>query len=578
MANQQKVILVGRGPVTLHQSDHVATGGEGSIYRLKTTAVKIFTNPDKMGHDDMKNKIAALANIRHPWIVAPQGIVTDEKHRPVGYFMPYTDGQHLPRFFTNDFRAQVSFGNAETSDLVDKMRQVIQVAHDFKATVVDGNEYSWLVKFSKNKTLEPRIVDVDSWQIDRWPAKVIMPSIQDFHTKGFNELSDWFSWGIVTFQLYTGIHPYKGTLPGYSRNDFIARMKKNASVFTNGIRLNRAVRDFSCIPPKLLNWYEQTFQGTKRSLPPSPLDSGITVSPRVTTMRVAADQSTGLLTFQRLYNAPVKNPVKKIYDCGVAILESNVLINLETGRELGTAKTPGCEVIRTPSGWLVIELVNEQIESWHTEGRGDKTTLSLTLDATGILRFQNRIFVITDQGLTELFVQVFKRPVLAIGTSWQAMTAATKFFDGVGIQDTLGAKFLLLPHDSNMLSYVRMPELDKLNVINAKAAPNFVSIVAIDKQGNYHKFELTLAKDYQSYKLWRAIVDTPELVIATLPKGVCATVVEDGQLVIFVPVNGQIQKYKDKTVATDEPLFVWDDKVVLIRDGDVCRISVTQKL
>ena len=39
-----KVVLSGRGPLTLRPNDYEATGGEGSVYRAKKTAIKIFTD------------------------------------------------------------------------------------------------------------------------------------------------------------------------------------------------------------------------------------------------------------------------------------------------------------------------------------------------------------------------------------------------------------------------------------------------------------------------------------------------------------------------------------------------------
>src|SRR5262249_40063720 len=107
MTSQRKVILAGKGPMGLRPSNHIATGGEGAIYRLNQTVVKVFTDPSKLQTYDMVGKIAMLSKIQHPWIVAPKGIVTDESQKPIGYYMSFADGETLPRFFTNDFRAQV---------------------------------------------------------------------------------------------------------------------------------------------------------------------------------------------------------------------------------------------------------------------------------------------------------------------------------------------------------------------------------------------------------------------------------------------------------------------------------------
>ncbi len=107
-------------------------------------------------------------------------------------------------------------------------------AHQQGAILVDANELNWLM--NRTTEPEPRIVDVDSWQLGtKWPARVIMPSIRDWHTHGFNEESDWFSYAIVTFQVFSGIHPYRGRHDGYSNNEIERRMKDNVSVFNKDV-------------------------------------------------------------------------------------------------------------------------------------------------------------------------------------------------------------------------------------------------------------------------------------------------------------------------------------------------------
>ena len=60
-----------------------------------------------------------------------------------------------------------------------------------------------------------------------------MMSIRDPLTpkNGFNKLTDWYSYAIVTFQMYIGIHPFKGIHPDYKPKDLELRMKDGASVF-----------------------------------------------------------------------------------------------------------------------------------------------------------------------------------------------------------------------------------------------------------------------------------------------------------------------------------------------------------
>lgn len=116
--------------------------------------------------------------------------------------------------------------------------------------------------------------------------------------------------------------------------------------------------------------------------------------------------------------------------------------------------------------------------------------------------------------------------------------------------------------------------LDGLQLIVGCAGNRFIVITAIDKDGNYQKLEFSFDRFYQSYTLRQGIVDGPELNIAVLPKGVCATIVDDGKLNIFVPSNGTLNSVEDKYISTDMTLANWGDKVVYIENGKLWHVRM----
>jgi hypothetical protein len=131
--------------------------------------------------------------------------------------------------------------------------------------IVDANEMNWLLDESNWKLW---IIDTDAWQTPSHHATAVMPSIRDPRTKNgkFDKESDWYGWGIVTFQLWTGIHPYKGKES--NGMNFLDRMDKGISVFHNSVSVPPVVRDWNNIPTNLLNWYKDVFQNGKRLAPP----------------------------------------------------------------------------------------------------------------------------------------------------------------------------------------------------------------------------------------------------------------------------------------------------------------------
>lgn len=561
------VRLSGRGPITIRPSDHVATGGEGEIFRASNTVIKLYTDPRKMMNDEMREKIELLSLIKHKFIVAPKGLALDDSGRPIGYYMDYVDGEPFPRVFTNDFRQRECFGDQKASVLVDRMREAVQFAHGQKAILADANELNWLMVINANNP-EPRVIDVDSWQVGRWPAKVIMPSIKDWHSVRFSELTDWFAWGIVSFQVYVGIHPYKGTLDGFERGDLEGRMKANASVFSSGIKLNRAVRNFSVVPSRLLDWYAETFQNGRRSTPPSPFDKGLTVSPVVLTKH-AVVSGGGLLICDKIFSAKNDKAIR-VFPCGVVLLESGRLVDLYSKREIGKAKSNKCEMVLTEKGWLKTDHDSSGIIfSLINPVNFEETGLAISIDIRKIVRYENRIFALGESGLTEMVLVGGTKPILSGGNTWGVMVNATIWFDGIGVQDAMGASYIIAPFGENSCAQMRVRELDGLRPVNAKAGHRFVSIVAVDKNGQYQKFEFSFNETYSSYRLWHGMTDDPDINIAILPKGVCATIVRDGELDIFVHATGNMTKIQDKQVSTEMTLANIGDKVVYIYEGEV---------
>jgi hypothetical protein len=140
--------------------------------------------------------------------------------------------------------------------------------------------------------------------------------------------------------------------------------------------------------------------------------------------------------------------------------------------------------------------------------------------------------------------------------------------------DAMGAKFVVAPFGDSAVAQVRVRELDDLRIVTAKAGNRFVALIGLDKKGDYHKVELTFDKDYKSYQVWVGDTDGPELNLAILPRGVCATIVRDGELDIYVPTNGNLKKVNDSQIATDTLLANWGDRVIGVQSGDVWSIRL----
>lgn len=570
-----QVELVGRGKLKLNPTHHMATGGEASVYRASGTVIKLYTNPAKMSEPGMIEKLLYLATLTDECVVSPRNLVLDSHGAPIGYYMDFVEnGEALSSIFTNDFRQRTGFGDEHASLLVDRILQVMMYAHGHDAIMVDPNELNWTTVAAALPGRDPRALDVDSWLVPGHRPRTIpmMASIRDWHTPKVGIETDRFAFAVVTFQVFTGIHPYRGTLDGYKRTEMARRMKDQASVFTQGVRLNQAVRDFGCIPGPLLAWYEAVFQHGNRSQPPSPLYTGATSPARqVRVMRVVTT-TTGGLKYERLFDQP-GDPVIRVFPCGIVLLRSLKLFDIASKRQIGTAPSETCEVIKDNGGWILAG-GDDPSFTYIDAATRQAAPLPVTLNAKAIVRYQNRLFGVTTEGLTELTLKKFTRPVLSVGQTWQAMFNSTHWFDGTGVLDAMGAKYLIVPFGDDACAHVRVRELDNLRVITAKAGPRFVSVIAVNKNGDYRKIELTFDHLYTTYTVWEGDAEGPELNMALLPRGVVATIVRDGELVIFVPTTTKTNRVADKDATTTMLMGNWDDAVVFIRDGQLWRVSM----
>src|SRR5947199_212129 len=102
------------------------------------------------------------------------------------------------------------------------------------------------------------------------PRKMLPPAkIQELSVltdPRFSPETDWFSFAIISFQMFIGIHPYRGLHP--SLPDLDARMSANVSVLNPRVSIPKLCYPFSVIPQAYRDWYRAIFEDGKRVPPP----------------------------------------------------------------------------------------------------------------------------------------------------------------------------------------------------------------------------------------------------------------------------------------------------------------------
>jgi len=271
-----KVFIRGQGEVTLTQQHFVATGGQASVYVRDGIAYKVYTEQKDVIPED---KFKALAAISDPCVIRPSQMLLDGKKQRIGFTMDaVADNLSLCQLFTKAFRDRNHVTNDQIVDVAGTLRAHVGNVHSAGIVIVDLNELNILVSKAIDQTF---LIDVDSYQTAAYPATVIMPSVRDWSAKQFTELSDWFSYAVLAFQLFVGVHPYKGThaqSAGIDKDKRLEhRMRNNISAFRGDVSLPKCCYPFDAIPTVFRDWLKAVLDDGKRVAPPDPKGGPVAV-------------------------------------------------------------------------------------------------------------------------------------------------------------------------------------------------------------------------------------------------------------------------------------------------------------
>jgi hypothetical protein len=393
-----------------------------------------------------------------------------------------------------------------------------------------------------------------------------MDSVKDWHANGnWTEGSDWFSWAVISFQLFTGIHPYKGKYKPVRRMP--DRMQKNISVFNKDVRVPKTVPDFGVIPEAYRDWYHAVFDKGLRVPPPSGRHKvGVMPSAR------AISSSGGLAI--KLYEAFATevNWFKMINGSPIAETTEGLVYKKKVIPEL-----KGSVVGETPRGVVVAaSLMNGKVEIRRVD---NLQLIKSDIEATNIMGHDNRIYVQYSSQISEIvFLEVGGEIVPTANLLSTVLPNATKFFPGVAIQDMLGSWYATLFPNQGESYEVQMRELVGYKVIDAKADGRVLVVVAT-KKGRYDQFVFKFDKRYMSYKCTvEKDVTYAGVNFIALDTGVCAMINDEEDLILFAasPKHDAMKKICSDSVSHDLKLCKKPGKVLGIHGRKVYEISSTK--
>ena len=534
-----------KGQIRLGKSEFKAQGGEGAVYVKGSNAYKIYADPSRC---IAQAKIDELSVLVQPNIIRPLELLIDSRNMPVGYSMRSIGKAHsLCQLFPKAFRQRNNLTPELTLRLVRQLQTGVSHIHSRGILIVDLNEMNFLVAPDFSELF---FIDVDSYQTPSFPATVLMESVRDRHAKSFSSDSDWFSFAVVSFQMFVGIHPFKGTYPAFQHlpdnaTKLDERMRANVSVLHSGVTVPAACLPFSVIPPNYLDWYRAVFEQGRRLPPPQAVQAVIPVAGPTVVQSIAS---------RKFEVREVREFDSEIiwHDGVITATEQSVYFN-------------GQRYPRPPFDAKLMVTPRRQhlIAAYHdgTQLRFRDLTMNRLIETPvegeEVMLSQGQLYIKQHEHIFAIdFVELPNNTLLGLRSVANVMMSSTRMFDGVAIQNLLGANYASIPSGGGC-HQVRLAELDGAQIVNAKLHRN-VLVVLVTNAGRYDKYVFRFVKDFGSYDV-RILPDvtTPDIEFTVLDTGVVLQLIDDDKLEIFSSMKDSIKVsvIEDEALKDDLKLF-----------------------
>jgi hypothetical protein len=541
-----RYFVQGKGEVRLSKSDFKAQGGEGAIYVKGSNAYKIYTDPQRA---ITREKISELSVLNAPNIIRPVDVLLDGRNRSVGYSMRSIGRSYaLCQLFPKAFRQRNNLTPDAALRLVRRLQEGVAHVHARRILIVDLNEMNFLVAEDFS---EIYFIDVDSYQTPSFPANALMESVRDRHAQTFTEASDWFSFAVVSFQLFVGIHPYKGTyaplqnLPDKELK-LDARMRANVSVLRPDVSVPTSCLPFDVIPPAYLDWYRAVFDEGKRLPPPENAQFVLTLAvPR-------AQAHAGSSHFEFTEAGEFDSEIIW-HDRSITITQKSIYFD---GRKYPKPQFD-VKVTATPRlRHLVAAYMDET--GLHFYDLTDGRSLDIGIEGEELMLYGGQFYIRQGEQIFALeFIELRSGILLGVKPVANVMMKSTRMFEGLAIQNLLGAFYASILPSHGVCHQIRLYELDGYQIVDARLERNVLIVVGA-KGGLYDKLIFRFADDFSSYDLRTAPdISSNSIDFTVLASGIVLHLTDEDSLEVFSTHKGSfnVKVIQDASLRNDVRLF-----------------------
>jgi hypothetical protein len=394
-----------------------------------------------------------------------------------------------------------------------------------------------------------------------------MESIKDRLVKQnqWSQYSDWFSFAIISFQLYIGIHPFKGSHPDYKPNDWSKRMDDFVSVFDKKVTLPKICNDFSVIPDNHLKWMKNVFTKNERSIPPLPDEVIVIITPMIQ-KRISGN----LKDFDINLIFEYSNMIKSVFNIsGVKYVITSDKIykeEKEIQNQIDNQKIIICDsgdatkpVICKYNGIDLTfnELSGKCLSSGHS---------------SGIINKNGCVYSIHNGKLNEFSFRDFGGKILtSVKQVCNVSELSTKIFDGVIFQDLLGKIYITLPYEQGKCLFISIPELNNYRILEAKSEKNII-IVLSEQKGIYYRFIMQFNDKFTQYQIRKTDNVSYSSINFTVKSNGVGILAYGNELEIFH--GNQVKIISNSPIEDDMKLFEFNGEVCFVDENKIYSVKM----
>jgi len=495
-----------------------------------------------------------LSSLTNANIIKPENAIFAGKGgKAIGYTMRYVP-KNVPlcRIFTKTFKDKNNITPEMSLDLILNMQETVSHIHSKKILVVDLNEMNFL---SCPKFKSVYFIDVDSYQTPSYPATALMESVRDRHMKPgiFTQDTDWFSFAVVSFQVFIGIHPFKGK--HQSLKGFDARMSSNVSVFNKDVNVPKSCLSLKVLPSNWRDWYKAVFEDGKRCAPPSVGGEII----EVVTIIPAIANSTNF-------------DIKDLFECDWDIVNYTPNFGKETTictkgfrTNIGTHIDHETGVVGYYGGTSIsASIEDDKIKLFNLSFQSN---IKVDIEATEVMSSDGRIYAKQSDKILEMqFLGTDHNPIATAKVVGSVMEKATQLFSGVAIQNMLGTYYASIFPKEGLCVQCKLDSLQGYQIIDAKFEGGVLMIVGA-KKGKYDRFMFVIEKNEVTQSRASSDIQSYGLNFTVLDNGICVSITDTEDVEVFSVKNiNKVKVIQDKVINGGMRLF-HDGNTVMFSDG-----------